>query len=81
MNIRGLWSSLNTTGRSSAPTERPQYPGLLAGVQISQPSSDEKGCPVVEVRVADRIYLLNCVPRLPRPGCKRVPCCACIFVR
>jgi hypothetical protein len=57
-----------------------RFPGLLAGVQISPPSPNEKGCPVVEAGVAECIYPLNRVPRLPRPGCKRAPCCACIFV-
>jgi hypothetical protein len=57
-----------------------RYPGLLAGVQISPPSSEENGCPVVQAGIADRIYPLNRVPRLPRPGCKRAPCCACTFI-
>jgi hypothetical protein len=60
--------------------EERRYPGLLAGVQISPPSPDANGCPVVEAGVADRIYPLNQVPRLPLRGCKRAPCCACIFV-
>lgn len=60
--------------------EERRYPGLLAGVQISPPSPDEKGCPIVEAGIADHIYPLNRLPRLPRPGCKRSPCCACIFI-
>jgi hypothetical protein len=73
-------AAANRANLSQLRRQERRYPGLIAGVQILPPSPDEEGCPVAEAGIANLIYSLNRVPLLPRPGCKRTPCCACTYI-
>lgn len=48
--------------------------GIVKGVKIMP----GPGCQVAEAQ-AGEVYLLDDVPQLPLPGCKRSPCCGCCY--
>lgn len=49
--------------------------GIISGVEIS-------GCDdcAPSMTFAGKIFPLSDVPQLPLNGCKRSPCCACVYV-